>query len=91
VRIGTAKALRSIDRWKERLVSRYHRYLAGVTLLALSLPGSRRALPVVLALILGISVHFAAVQFGLLLILGISSLRLYSYRFANTLLRLWRV
>ncbi len=90
MRIKTSRTLRSIDQWKHNLRLRNHKFLGGMSVLLLAFGMAKKEIGVLLLLILGLSVHFAAVQFASLVLVGFFIAKLNFYRFANLLLRMNR-
>lgn len=90
MRIKTSRTLRSIDQWKHNLSLRNHKFLGGLSVLLLASGIARKEAGVLMLLILGISVQFAAVQFVSLLLIGFFIAKLNFYRFANIFLRFGR-
>jgi hypothetical protein len=93
VRIKTARSLRSIDAWKGRLSERKSSFPAGMVVLLSTLASSPRAknsrkAVIVPLLILLLIAQFGAVEAGILVLLGLLTLKLQTYRLVNTLLRL---
>ncbi|HZW55764.1 MAG TPA: hypothetical protein VFF30_05695 [Nitrososphaerales archaeon] len=87
MRIATSRTLRSIDNWRQRLSVKNQRFVHGVSILLLALGSTRNLTVVLLALLIfSISVEFAAVQFGSIVLLGFFMLKLRFYRLSNVLL-----
>jgi hypothetical protein len=87
LRIKTSRTLKSIDNWKKRFDLRNNRFLAAVSILILAASYSNGQFLVLAFIIIAISVHYAAIQFGCLILLGFLSAKLTMYRFTNTLLK----
>ncbi|MHB2037158.1 MAG: hypothetical protein ACYCPW_10520 [Nitrososphaerales archaeon] len=88
MRIKTSRTLRSIDSWKDRLDLTNCKYLGVLSILLMAIGYAKHQSAVVSLFIVGVSVHFAFVQFGSLLLLGFLLLKLQFYRLANVFLRL---
>lgn len=88
VRIKTSRTLRSIDSWKDRLDLANRKYFGVLSILLMAIGFAKHQSAVVSLFILGVSVHFAFVQFGTLLLLVFLLLKLQFYRLANVFLRL---
>ncbi|MGI0078547.1 MAG: hypothetical protein ACRECH_02885 [Nitrososphaerales archaeon] len=91
MRIKTSRTLRSIDQWKHRLRLRNHKFMGGMSVLLLGFSAARKEVGMLLLLVLGLSVHFAAVQFASLVLVGFFIAKLNFYRFANLFLRFSRL
>lgn len=87
MRIKTSRTLRSIDNWKKRFDLRNHRFLAAMSVLILALSCSNGEVLFLAFLIFGISIHYAAMQFAALILMGFLWAKLGMYRFTNIILR----
>jgi hypothetical protein len=87
LRVKTSRTLRSIDNWKKRFDLRNHRFLAAMSLLILAASCSSGDVLILAFIILGVSVHYAAMQFAVLMLIGFLSAKLHMYRLTNTILR----
>jgi hypothetical protein len=88
MRIKTSRTLRSLDKWKLRLNLRNHKFMGGMSLLLMAFGIAKWEIWLLVLLILGFAVHFAAVQFASLVLIGFLFAKLNFYRFANLFLRL---
>lgn len=86
LRIKTSRTLKAIDGWKQRFDLRNHRFLALMSILILAASCSSEIFLLSL-IIVGFSIHYAAMQFAVLVMLGALSVKLSMYRFSNILLR----
>jgi len=89
LRIKTSSVLRYIDRLKASIERRNILFQRGFYLIA-TFSSSRRAYSLPLFLfVIPLALHFAALQFALVFMLGMSFLELSFYRFANAVLRIF--
>lgn len=87
MRIRTASVRRYIDNLKESISCRNVKFMHGFHWLATFMSSSGRALFLTAFVIVAFVVHFAALQFGFLMILAFCTLELACYRLANAFLR----
>jgi hypothetical protein len=87
LRFKTSRTLRSIDAWKKRFDLRNHRFLAAMAFLVLAASYPNAGVLILAFLIFGLSIHYAAIQFAVLVLIGFLSAKLTLYRFSNTVLR----
>jgi hypothetical protein len=88
VRIKTSRTLRSIDRWKQKVDLTRHKYVGLLAVLFTTIGFAKPQAALISIFIVAVSLNFAFVQFGLLVLLGFLLLKLQIYRLANVLLRL---
>lgn len=62
--------------------------MGGVSVLLMAFGIARKEAGILVLLILGLAVHFAAVQFASLVLIGFLIVKLNFYRFANLFLRI---
>lgn len=91
MKIKTANVRRYIDNLKARISKRNLKFVHGYYWLTSFLSSSGRAVGLTLLMIVALAVHFAALQFGMLIALGFCSLELALYRMANAFFRLTRI
>jgi hypothetical protein len=89
LRLKTARTLRSIDNWKKRFDLTNHKFLAAMSILVLAASYANGEVFILALLILGLTIHYAAVQFAALILIGFFAAKLTMYRFSNIVLRLF--
>ena len=88
MRIKTSRTLKAIDDWKNRLSTRNTRFLSWMSILFVACGIYKLRSGIVFFLILGVSIHFAAMQFGSIVLLFYFTAKLRLYRMANFFLRI---
>ena len=89
LRISTSSVAREVDLCREAFSARYRRFVSSLQFLLIAV-GHRRQVTLPVLILMGMSLHFAALQLGSLLVLGSLLLRLHSYRLANLILQGFR-
>jgi hypothetical protein len=78
--------MRQVDEWKDLVSTRYRRFVTSLSFLLVSVGLSRQLfLPTFFTV--GLSLQFALLEMGSLVVLGALLLKLHSFRFANLVLR----
>ncbi len=88
MRLRTSNVRRYIDNVKESISKRNLNFMRGLYWLTSLLNSSRFAMVFTLFFIVAFALNFAALQFGMFLILGFCMLELALYRLANAFFRL---
>ena len=87
MRIKTSRTLKSIDSWKNKVHLARHKYIGLLAILFTAVGLAKTQTALISFFIIALSVNFAFVQFGLLVLLGFLLLKLQIYRLANIFLR----
>jgi hypothetical protein len=87
MRIKTARTLKSIDSWKNRVNLAKHKYIGLLAFLLTAFGSAKAQSAIVSIFIIGVSVNFAVIQFGFLLLVGFLLLKLHFCKMANMFLR----
>ncbi|MDG6925512.1 MAG: hypothetical protein JRN09_03065 [Nitrososphaerota archaeon] len=86
MRIKTSTAMKQVDEWKDLVLMRYRRFISSLSFLLVSVGLSRQLfLPTFFTV--GLSLQFAFLELGSLIVLGALILKLNSYRLANLVLK----
>jgi len=83
LRIKTANTLRAIDNWIVRFRNRNTSFLLGFFALAIGLASSKKTLFAFPGLVIALALYFAAIQLGILILIGFFLSKLYSYKIVN--------
>jgi hypothetical protein len=91
MRVRTARVRRYIDSVRESISKRNLNFLRGIYWLTSFIDSSRAAMIFSIFFLVAFALNFAALQFGLILVLGFCSLQLAFYRLANAFFRFIRI
>jgi hypothetical protein len=91
MRVRTARVRRYIDGVRESISKRNLNFLRGIYWLTSFINSSRLAMIFTIFFLIIFALNFAALQFGLIVLLGFCSLQLAFYRIANAFFRFVRM